>query len=110
MPGNSSELQFRSKRGKKKRSKRFACSVALGPSNNQAGTNLRSAHAVSMSHVMSGGNQVQVPSTGFAYSSPGVKRTVAIGNGGRNPPKRNFVKLGSKKQQVKFQKWQKTQG
>jgi hypothetical protein len=40
------------------RSKRFAYSVALGPNNNQAGTNLRSAHEVPMSHVMSGGNQV----------------------------------------------------
>jgi hypothetical protein len=49
---------------------------------------------------MSGGKQVRVPSTGFAYFGPGVKRTVAIGNGGRTPPKRNFVKLGSKKQQV----------
>ena len=37
------------KRGKKLKSKRFACSVALGPSNNQAGTNLRSTHAVPMS-------------------------------------------------------------
>ena len=46
------------KKGKRMRSKRFACSVVLGPSNNQAGTNLRSAHAVPMSHVMSGGNQV----------------------------------------------------
>jgi hypothetical protein len=46
------------KRGKKKRSTRFAHSVALGPSNNQAGTNLRSAHAVPMSHEMSGCNQV----------------------------------------------------
>ncbi len=89
------------KKGKKKRSKRFARSVALGPSNNQAGTNLRSSHAVPMSHVMSGGNQVRVPSTGFAYFDPGVKRTVAVGKGGKNPPKRNFVKLGSKKQQVK---------
>ena len=62
-----------------------------------------------MSHVMSGGNQVQVPSTGFAYFSPGVKRTVAIGNGGKNPPKRNFVKLGNRKQQVKHQKWQRVQ-
>ncbi len=26
-----------------------------------------------MSHVMSGGNQVWVPSTGFIYSGPGVK-------------------------------------
>jgi hypothetical protein len=44
------------KRRKKMRSKRFACSVALGISNNQAGTNLRSTPAVAMSHVMSGGN------------------------------------------------------
>jgi hypothetical protein len=43
------------------------------------------------------------------YSGPGVKRTVAIGNGGRNPPKRSFVKLGNRKQQVKLQKWQKVQ-
>ncbi len=55
------------------------------------------------------GNQVRVPSTGFAYFGPGVKRTVAVGNGGRNPPKRNFVKLGSRKQQVKRQKWQRVQ-
>ncbi len=80
------------------RSKKFARSVALGPSNNQAGTTLRSAHAVPMSHVMSGGNQVRVPSSGFAYSGPGVKRTTSIGNGGRNPPKRNFVKLGNREQ------------
>jgi hypothetical protein len=46
---------------------------------------------------MSGGNQVQVPSTGFAYSGLGVKRTVSIGDGGRNPPKRKFVKLGNRK-------------
>ncbi len=72
-------------------------------------TNLRSAHTVSMSHVMSGGNQVQVPSTGFAYSSPGVKRMVAIGNGERSPPKRNFVKIGSREQQVKHQKWKRVQ-
>ncbi len=84
-------------------------SVAVGPSNNQAGTDLRSAHALPMSHVMSGGNQVRVPSTGFAYFGPGVKRTVAIGNGGSNPPKRNFVKFGSRKQQVKCQKWQRVQ-
>ncbi len=45
----------------------------------------------------------------FAYFGPGVKRTAAIGNGGRNPPKRNFVKLGSRKQQVKRQKWQRVQ-
>jgi hypothetical protein len=70
------------KKGKGMRSKRFACSVTLGPRNNQAGTNLRSAHAVPMSHVMSGGNQVLVPSTGFAYSGPGFKRTVSSGNGG----------------------------
>ncbi len=44
------------KKGKKKRSKRFACSLALGPSNDQAGTNLRSPHAVPMSQMMSGGN------------------------------------------------------
>jgi hypothetical protein len=107
---NSGEwIEVVGKRGKKKRSERFACSVALGPSNNQAGTNLKSAHAESMSHVMSGGNQVRVPSTGFAYSGLGIKRTVAIGNGGRNPPKRIFVKLGSKKQQVKHQKGQKAQ-
>ncbi len=37
-------------KGKRMRSKRFAHSVALGPSNNQAGTNLRSAHAGPMSH------------------------------------------------------------
>ncbi len=36
-----------------------------------------------MSHVVSGGNQVQVPSTGFAYSGLGVKRTASIGNGGK---------------------------
>ena len=107
---NSGEwVEVVGKKGKKKRSKRFACSVALGPSNNQAGTNLRSAHAVPMSHVMSGGNQVRVPSTGFAYFGPGVKRTVAVGNGGKNPPKRSFVKLGSRKQQVKRQKWQRVQ-
>jgi hypothetical protein len=97
------------KRGKKKRSKRFACSVALGPSNNLVGTNLRSAYAVPMIHVSSGSNQVQVPSTGFTYFGLSVKRTVAIGNGGKNPPKRNFVKLGSRKQQVKDQKWQRVQ-
>ncbi len=61
------------------RNKRFSHSVALGPSINQAGTNLRSAHAVSMSHVMSGGNQVQVPSAEFTYSGLGAKRAVAIG-------------------------------
>jgi hypothetical protein len=97
------------KRGKKMRSKIFTRSVALGPSNNQAGTNLRSARTVPMSHVMSGGNQVQVFSTGFAYSSLGVKRTVSIGNGGRNPPKRNFVKLGNKKQKVKQEQWKRVQ-
>jgi hypothetical protein len=31
---------------KEKRRKRIACSVALGPSNNQAGTNLKSGHGV----------------------------------------------------------------
>jgi hypothetical protein len=41
-------------KGKRMRSKSFARSVALGPSNNQAGTNLRPAHAVPMRHVMSG--------------------------------------------------------
>jgi hypothetical protein len=61
-----------------------------------------------MSNVMSGGTQVQVPSTGFAFGL-GVKRTVAMGNGGRNPPKRNFVKLGSRQQHVKHQKWQRVQ-
>ncbi len=56
---NSGEwVEVVGKRGKKKRSKKFACSVALGPRANQAGTNLRSAHAVPMSHVMCGGNQV----------------------------------------------------
>jgi hypothetical protein len=97
------------KRGKKMRSKRFSCSVDLGPSNNQAGTNLRSAHAVPMSHVISGGNQVRVPSSGFAYSCPGVKRTVSIGNGGRNPPKRSFVKLGNRQQKVKQEQWKRVQ-
>ncbi len=87
-PGEWTEVV--GKKGKKMRSKSFARSVALGPSNNQAGTNLRSAHAVPMSHVMSGGNQVRVPSTGFAYSGPGVKRTVSTGNGERTPQKRNF--------------------
>ncbi len=107
---NSGELiEVVGKKGKKKRSKRFARSVALGPSNNQAGTNLRSAHAVPMSHVMSGGNQVRAPSSGFPYFGLGVKRAVAIGNGGGNPPKRNFVKLGNWKQQVKRQKWQRVQ-
>jgi hypothetical protein len=89
------------------RSKRFAHSVALGPSKNQAGTNLRSAHAVAMSNLISGGNQVQYPSTGFTYYGPGVKRTATIGNGGRTPPppRRDFVKLGSRK----HQKWQRVQ-
>jgi hypothetical protein len=59
------------KKGKRMRCKRCACSVALGPSNNQAGTNLRSAHAGPMSHVMSGGNQAQAPSTGLNFSGPG---------------------------------------
>ena len=82
---NSGEwVEVVGKKGKKKRSKRFACSVALGPCNNQAGTNLRSAHAVPMSHVMSGGNQVQVPSTGFTFSGLDVKRTASIGSGGIN--------------------------
>ncbi len=48
------------KKGERMRSKRFAHSVALGPRYNQVGTNLRSTHAVPMSHVMIGGNQVQV--------------------------------------------------
>jgi hypothetical protein len=65
-PGEWTEVV--GKKGKKMKSKKSARSVASGPSNNQAGTNLRSAHAVPMSHVMSGGNQVRVPSTGFAYS------------------------------------------
>ena len=43
-PGEWTEVV--GKKGKKMRSKKFARSVALGPSNNQAGTNLRSAHAV----------------------------------------------------------------
>jgi hypothetical protein len=55
-PGEWTELV--GKKRKRMRSKRFACSVALGPSNNQVGTNLRSAHAAAMSHVMNGGNQV----------------------------------------------------
>jgi hypothetical protein len=46
------------KKGKRMGSKMFAHSVALGQRNNQAGTNLRSAHAVPMSHVISGGNQI----------------------------------------------------
>jgi hypothetical protein len=83
------------KRGKQMRSKRFACSVALGPSNIQAGTNLRSTHAVVMSHVMSGNNQVQVPSTGSAYFGLG-KRTATIRNGEKKT-RRNFVKLGNRK-------------
>jgi hypothetical protein len=45
----------------------------------------------------------------IAYFGLGVKRTVAVGNGGRNPPKRNSAKLGSRKQQVKHQKWQRVQ-
>jgi hypothetical protein len=44
--------------GKNMRSKRFARSVALGPSNNQARTNLRSLYAVAMRHVVSEGSQV----------------------------------------------------
>jgi hypothetical protein len=106
-PGEWTEVV--GKKGKKMRSKRFARSVALGPSNNQSGTNLRSAHAVPMSHVMSGGNQVRVPSSGFAYSGQGLKRTVSIGNGGRNPPKRSFVKLGNRKQEVKQEQWKRVQ-
>ncbi len=47
------------KKGKKKRSKRFARSVALGPSNKQAGTNLKSPHAVPMSHVMNGSTKFE---------------------------------------------------
>ncbi len=61
---NSGEwVEVVGKREKEKRSKRFAHSVAFGPNNNQAGSNLRSAHAVPMSHVVSGDNQVRVPST-----------------------------------------------
>jgi hypothetical protein len=52
-PGEWTEVV--GKKGKRMRCKRTACSVALGPSNNQAGTNLRSVHAGPMSHVMSGG-------------------------------------------------------
>jgi hypothetical protein len=55
-PGEWTEMV--GKKGKKTRSKRFAHSVALGPSKNQAGTNLRSTHTVPMSLVMSEGNQV----------------------------------------------------
>ena len=106
-PGEWTEVV--GKTGKRMRSKMFSRSVALDPSNNQAGTNLRSAHAVPMSHVMSGGDQVRVPSSGFTYSGPGVKRTASIGNGGRNPPKRNFVKLGNRKQKVKQEKWKRVQ-
>jgi hypothetical protein len=39
----------------------------------------------------------------------GVKRTASIGNGGRNPPKRNFVKLGNRKQKVKHEHWKRVQ-
>jgi hypothetical protein len=97
------------KKGKKMKSKWFARSVALGPSNTEAGTNLRSAHAVPMSHVMSGSNQVRLPSTGFIYSGPGVKRTASIGNGGKNSPKINFVKLVNRKQKVKQEQWKRVQ-
>jgi hypothetical protein len=46
------------KRGKdKKRSTRFARSVFLGPSNNQAGTNLKSGRGTK-SYILIGGNQV----------------------------------------------------
>ena len=78
-PGEWTEVV--GKKGKKMRSKRYACSVGLGPCNNQAGT------------------------TGFAYFDPGEKRTAPIRNGVRNPPKRNFVKLGNRKQKGKQEQW-----
>jgi len=98
------------KRGKeKKRSTRFARSVALGPSNNQAGTNLKSGRGTK-SYVLIGGNQVRVPSSGIAYSCPGAKGTVTVENSGkRNPQRKQNLKLGTKKHKVKFQKWQQVQ-
>jgi len=89
------------KRGKEKRSTRFARSVALGPSNNQAGTILTSGCGT-RSYVLIGGNQVRVPSS--------VKGTVTVENSGkRNPQRKQNLKLGTKKHKVKFQKWQQVQ-
>jgi len=97
------------KREKEKRSTRFACSVVLGPSNNQAGTNLKSGRGT-RSYVLIGGNQVQVPSSGIAYLCPGVKGTVTSENSvKRNPQRKQNLKLETKKHKVKFQKWQQAQ-
>ena len=97
------------RRKKKKRSTRFARSVALGPSNNQAGTNLKSGRGTK-SYVLIGGNQVRVPSSGIAYSCPGAKGTVIVENSGKRIPQRKQnLKLGTKKHKVKFQKWQQVQ-
>jgi hypothetical protein len=98
------------KRGKeKKRSTRFAHSVALGPSNNQAGTNLKSGRDAK-SYVLIGGNQVRVPSSGIEYSCPGAKVAVTVENSGkRTPQRKQNLKLGTKKHKVKFQKWQQVQ-
>ncbi len=43
------------------------------------------------------------------FPGPGVKRTASIGNGGKNHPKRNFVKLGNRKQKVKHELWKRVQ-
>jgi len=91
------------KRGKeKKRSLRLARSVALGPSNNQAGTNLKSGRGTK-SYILIGGNQARVPSSGIVYSCPGVKGTVTVENSGkRNPQREQNLNLGTKKHKVKF--------
>jgi len=97
------------RRKEKKRSRKFACSVALGQSNNQAGTNLKSGHGTK-SYVLIGGNQVRVPSSGIAYSCPDVKGTVTVENSGkRNPQRKHNLKLETKKHKVKFLKWQQVQ-
>jgi hypothetical protein len=43
-----------------------------------------------MSHVMSGGNQVRVPSSGFAYSGPGVKKDSIHWKWRKKPPKKKL--------------------
>jgi len=90
------------KRGKEKRSRKFAWSVALGPSNNQVGTNLKLGRGT-RSYILIGGNQVQVPSSGIASSCPGVKGTITIENSriwNLGPRKaRSSFKYGSKQEQ-----------
>jgi hypothetical protein len=105
-PGKWTEVV--GKKGKRMRSKRFACSVDLVPSNNQAGTNLRSAHAVPVSHVMSGATKFESFYWICLFWS-GCKKDSIHWKLRKKPPKEKLCEAWQQVAEMKHDYWKRVQ-